>query len=184
MRSASVLCLFLPFPACHHLSVPLPFSLLLIFPPLFRPPLLTPPSPLPCSQLYFQHQRTPVAPAGWLLASHFLSCSPSIQQWRAPSGLSRPQGVHQKPPLGSPTLPAHLSEPSEWSTIVLAVIWWLHSTERQSQGLAPLNLAGCADFLKKKHINGSRKEFSTVSCIKAATQRERNGVQRLIILPI
>lgn len=33
----------------------------------------------------------------------------------------------------SPPLPAHLREPSEWRTIVLAVIWWPHSTGRQSQ---------------------------------------------------
>lgn len=48
-----------------------------------------------------QHQRVPVAPVGWPLASHFLPCSPAFQWWRALSGLSRPQGVYQKPPQGA-----------------------------------------------------------------------------------
>lgn len=64
-------------------------------------PLLSPfPSPL-LSFLFIQHQRAPVAPVGWPLASHFLPCSAAIQQCRALSGLSRPQGVRQKPRLGA-----------------------------------------------------------------------------------
>lgn len=87
--SSSPLLSSFPFPSCHHLSF------------LFLSSPFTSPSPFPCSHcILIQHQRAPVAPAGWPLASHFLSCSPAIQQWRAPSGLSGPQGVHQKPPLG------------------------------------------------------------------------------------
>lgn len=64
-------------------------------------PLLSPfPSSL-LSFLFIQHQRAPVAPVGWPLASHFLPCSAAIQRWRALSGLSRPQGVRQKPRLGA-----------------------------------------------------------------------------------
>lgn len=90
--------------------------------------------------MLIQHQPplspSPMAPAGWPPASHFLSRSPAIQRWRAPSGLSGPRGVHQK--LGSHRrFLLVLREPSEWGAIVLAVIWWPHSTEDKAKGLPP-----------------------------------------------
>ena len=101
-------CCYSSFSPSPHLSLPFPFSHYLTSPLLTSPHLS---SPLLSSYLtitfpllpsiLIQHQRAPLAPAGWPLASHFLSCSPAIQRWRAPSGLSRPQGVHQKPPLGA-----------------------------------------------------------------------------------
>lgn len=61
-----------------------------------------------------------------MLSSHSaVACS--VRAERTPG--SPPEASARR----SPPLPAHLREPSEWSTIVLAVIWWPHSTGRQSQ---------------------------------------------------
>jgi len=132
MRSASIVW-------CHHLSG-ITFPL--------------------CPSILIQHQRAPVAPAGWPRASHFLSCFRAIQWWRASSGLSGPQGVHQKPALGTHRgFLLNLRKSSEWSTIVLAVIWWPHSTGRQSQEPGPPPPWLRPDYyIFFKHFNSSRKE--------------------------
>lgn len=75
------------------------------------------------------------------LSSHsVVACS--VRAERTPG--SPPEASARRSPL----LPAHLREPSEWSTIVLAVIWWPHSTGRQSQepGGSP-HLTGCVEAL-------------------------------------
>lgn len=65
-----------------------------------------------------------------MLSSHsVVACSVRAEQTPG----SRPEASARR----SPPLPAHLREPSEWSAIVLAVIWWPHSTGRQRQEPAP-----------------------------------------------
>lgn len=65
-----------------------------------------------------------------MLPSHWaVACS--IRAERTPGSL--PEVFTRR----SPPLPAHLSDPLEWSTIVLVVIWWLHSSDRQSWEAAP-----------------------------------------------
>lgn len=99
-----------------------------------------------------------------MLSSHSaVACS--VRAERTPG--SPPEASARR----SPPLPAHLREPSEWSTIVLAVIWWPHSTGRQSQesggSLPPPHLTGCVEalliffffFFFVKHVNSSRKEL-------------------------
>ncbi len=76
----------------------------------------------------------------------------------------------------SPPLPAHLREPSEWSAIVLAVIWWPHSTGRQSQepGGSPTSLAVLRlswffffSFLLNMSIAQEMNSANTDRCMKA-----------------
>ena len=113
--------------------------------PHLTSPLLT--SPLLSSPLLLPHHHLSLAPihtysaskgtlgSSWMatsfsfplmLSSHSaVACSVRAEQ--APG--SPPEASARR----SPPLPAHFREPSEWSAIVLAVIWWPHSTGRQSQ---------------------------------------------------
>lgn len=66
-----------------------------------------------------------------LLCSHsVVACSVGAEQ--------TPGSLPETSARRSPPLPAHLRQPSEWRAIVLlAVIWWPHSTGRQSWEPAP-----------------------------------------------
>lgn len=140
----------LVFPSCNHLSFP-SFS----FPPLLSTVLLSSLLLLPLHHLFLAPIPTYSASkatrgSGWvatsfsfplMLSSHSaVACSVRAEQTPG----SPPEASARR----SPPLPAHLREPSEWSAIVLAVIWWLHSTGRQSQepGGSP-HLTGCDEAL-------------------------------------
>lgn len=102
-----------------------------------------------------------------LLSSHSaVACS--VRAERTPG--SPPEASTRR----SPALPAHLREPSEWRAIVLAVIWWPHSTGRQSQepGVSP-HLTGQNEplliflyFLLSMLIAKERSSGNTDKCIK------------------
>lgn len=137
---------------------------------------LASPSPFPCSLCTHSASKA-TRGSGWvatsfsfplMLSSHSaVACS--VRAERTPG--SPPEASARR----SPPLPAHLREPSEWSAIVLAVIWWPHSTGRQSQGPggSPL-LTGCDEalpffllFLSNMSIVQDGSFANSDRCIKA-----------------